>query len=294
MTTIDVPQSAQTAFQGNMNTRETIELPFAAPPFYIVNGDAKLVSLKNYQYFGGWAGNADKIKEAADTWEGVPYPIPGLQASETILDDNTALQVLASRSLIVAPIGIRQFSVMKVDGREKRVAPFTKGAAPRIQAIVLLGYHNENKQIVPWAPVMLTAKGFQVNHVQKAFEDWHKAIKPHVKNLVPGVDPASIVNLFWMYIGTFGNERKQDTVGTGSTTKTITPVSAFIPTDLDEQKVSNMYVGSETAEFMVEYSSKSQEWLKAYHNITPAKATASDAPLDVDQTPPPYDEEIPF
>lgn len=255
---INVPTSAQGAFAGNMAQGQKIELPFPAPAFYIVNGEAKLAALKNYAYYGGFACSSGNIKAASEGWENCKYPIPGF-TEETIAIGEDSILSHVSRSLVVAPIGMRPFSILEVNGSKKRVAPFTKGARPALQVLVVLGYRNENKQIESWAPALLTAKGYQVNHLQKAFADWKKAITPFMKEIAPGM-PSDVTNLFWMHIGTFGTERKAEQHGESS----ITPVWSFIPDGLTAQQVENMYVGDNMAEFMASLSVQSAEWLKAY------------------------------
>ncbi len=283
---IKVPTKAQGAFSQNMDTGAKIELPFPAPAFYILNGDAKLEELKNVMFYGGWASSIANLKAASEQWENCPYPIPGYQEKELRLKKETIPSVV-SRSLVVAPIGIRQFSTIKsADGNTKRVAPYTKGARPAIQVLCYLGYRNEAKQIMPWAPIMLTAKGFQVNHVQKAFGDWKKAITPFMAEIAPGM-PADVTNLFWMHIGTFGNVRHEEPHGES----VITPISAYIPEDLTAQQVENMYVGDPMAEFMADMSVKSAEWMKAYAKITPATAVPDEP--EMGEIPPPEDD-IPF
>ena len=284
---INVPPKAQGAFGGNMDTGAKIELPFPAPAFYVLNGDAKMEELKNVMYYGGWASSIANLKAASEQWENCPYPIPSYQEKELRLKKETIPSVVA-RALIVAPIGIRQFSTIKSqDGNTKRVAPYTKGARPAIQVLCYLGYRNEQKQIMPWAPIMLTAKGFQVNHVQKAFGDWKKAITPFMAEIAPGM-PADVTNLFWMHIGTFGNTRHEEPHGES----VITPVSAYIPEDLTAAKVENMYVGDPMAEFMADMSVKSAEWMKAYAKLTPATAVPDEP--EMGEVPPPDEDLIPF
>jgi len=292
---IQVPDSAKTAFEDNMQTSGAVELPFLAPPFYIVNGNARLEQVGGIHFYGGWACNVDKLQTAAESWNDRLFPIPGLTATETILDSGQKLQVHASRNIFVAPIGIRQFSTITApDGRKQRVAPFTKGARPGIQVLCVLGYRDPNKAIQPWAPIMLTASGYQVNHVGDAFANWNKAIKPLVRKLVPGVEPSSILNLFWMSIGTFGKDRKTRTVGGGQQQQIITPVTSYIPDTLDEESLSSLYVGEEIAEWMVELSNLSKDWLQVFKNLTTPKVEQVDShELDMQEPPPPEDD-IPF
>ena len=293
---ISVPDSAKTAFDGNMQTNGAVELPFLAPPFYIVNGNARLEQVGGIHFFGGFACNVDKLQSAAESWENRPFPVPGLTATETVLDNGHKLQVHAARGLIVAPIGIRQFlTITSPDGRKQRVAPFTKGARPGIQVLCVLGYKDENKVIQPWAPIMLTASGYQVNHLGDAFSNWNKAIKPLVKKLVPGIEPSSIMNLFWMSVGTFGKERKARTVGAGQQQQTITPVSAYIPESLDEKVLETLYVGEDVAGWMAELSGLSKEWLQVFKNLQASKPVEQIEHDNIEEPPPPEDEyNVPF
>jgi len=290
---INVPPSAQGAFTGTMQTGSKIELPFPAPAFYILNGDPKFEELKNITYFGGWGCSVANVKAAAEQWEGCPFPIPGFAEKELSQQSNgrtVKVPSLLSRALIVAPIRMRQFSTITDPATKnvKRVAPFTKGARPALQVLVYLGYRDENKAIHPWAPVMLTVKGYQVNHVTKAFADWKKAIQPFMNEVAPGL-PSDVTNLFWMHIGTFGQNANFEPHGES----VITPVSAYIPDDLTAKQVENMYVGNDMAEFMASLVVQSEEWGRAYANVTPATAASSGGHDDV--PPPPDDDmDIPF
>jgi hypothetical protein len=286
--TITVPSSAQGAFAGNMNTSQKIELPFIAPAFYILNGDANFEELKNVMYFGGWAVSKENIKTASEQWQDCPFPIPTLAEKDLRPKSGPAIQSFVSRSLIVAPIGMREFSTIKENGQTKRIPPFTKGGRPAIQVLAMLAYLGEDKKtITPWAPVMLTANGFQVNHVKRAFTDWKNAIKPFMTTIAPGV-PEDVTNLFYMNIGTFGTVRKDETHGES----TITPITAFIPEGLTAAQVEGRYVGDDMAVFMADMANKAREWLKAYKSqpAQPQQATAAYTHED----PPPPEDDIPF
>lgn len=285
--TVKVPQSAQGAFTGTMQTGQKIELPFPAPAFYILNGDPKLEELKNIMYFGGWGCSVANVKSASEQWEGCPYPIPGFLEKD-MTQGGAKVPSILSRALIVAPIRMRQFSTITDPNTKqtKRYPAFTKGARPAIQVLVYLAFRNENKQIVPWAPALLTAKGYQVNHVTKAFADWKKAIQPFMNEIAPGM-PADVTNLFWMHIGTFGNEARFEQHGESA----ITPVSAYIPEDLTAKQVENMYVSDGVAEFMAGLVMQSEEWANAYAKLTPATAEV-EVPSQGDTLP--LEDDIPF
>lgn len=287
---INIPQKAQ-ALSGGMQTRQTIELPFPAPAWYVINGNADLEDLKNSLYYGGWACSVENVKKSSEKYHDLPFPIPGTYEVKRRDDKGNPYQVLTSRSLVFASIGMRMFSVAKINGREQRVAAFTKGASPSLQVLGILGYKDEKKQINPYAPVMLKASGYQVNHVRDAFNKWRKAITPHVKKIAPNADLDAALNLFWLHIGTFG-ERHQVEAGHG---KFITPITAYIPDELTEAQVENMYVGDPMAEFMADIKIQADEWLKAYQQ--PEKVVAVDvtaAHEEWSDEPPPPEDDIPF
>ena len=285
--TVKIPEKAQDAFQENMEGGNKIELPFPAPPFYVLNGDANFEELGGVLFFGGFGASEKNVKTAAEQWENCPYPIPGFQEKE-LKQDGQKIRSLISRSLIVAPIGMRLFSTIKgADNKIKRYPPFTKKARPAIQVLVYLGYLTETKQITPWAPPILTAKTLHVNDNQKASTNWKKAITPFMEEIAPGM-PSSITNLFWMNLGTFGQKANFEIHGESF----ITPVSAFIPEDLDAKKVENRYVGDSVAEFMADMAAKSEEWLKAYSKLAPAQAAADGSDVPEPELPP--EDDIPF
>jgi len=111
---------------------------------------------------------------------------------------------------------------------------------------------------------------------------------------VPGAT-ASVLNLFYLYIGTFGPERKQELVGRGEQQRSITPISAFIPESLDEKKVESLYVGAEIAEWMTDIHDQAQEWLTVFSKMQSAPASQPQIQQEVyaDEPPPPEDD-IPF
>ena len=291
--TINLPKNAQGAFDGNMQSSAKIELPFITPAFWIINGKASMKTLGGVQYFGGWACEQGKVLQATESWRDLVAPPPGLVSMEYVPDDGGAsLAVYAARSLYVAVIGVRMFSETTINGEKRRVAPFTPGARPGIQVLSVLGYRDENKYINAWAPIMLSAKGYQVNYLRKAVDVWAKTVKPLAKKLgAEGAHPG----LFWSPIGTFGEERKQELVGGAGNKKAITPVSAYIPNDFNENMLSTLYVGEQNAEWMADLSLQARDWLHAFDNLaTPAANPAAGEVHEPEEPPFNPDDNIPF
>ncbi len=288
---IKVPENAKSVFKNNQQGGGNIELPFACPPFYIVNGDAKLAALQNFQYFGGFACSEKNLQAAVDHWDNLTLPIPGLGQVDISDDNGNIMPSYGARSLLVTIIGMREFSTIRDEnGATRRVPPFTKGGRPGIQVVSILGYRDQSGTIFHWAPIMITAKGYQVNHIKNAVRSWRKFIEPVIKKLVPDTDPSAISNLFWMSIGTFGKERKQELVGTGEK-KAITPVTAYIPETIDETKLEQLYVGEVLAQWMTELALEAEDWFNVFHKKeAESKPSAASEPEFV----PPPEDDIPF
>lgn len=295
---INIPSKAQNAFDGSMKTKSAVELPFPCPPFYVINGNPELEALNNSLYFGGWACSNNNIKKTLEKWD-VPEKIPGMYEIKRTKGTETYF-VQSSRAIAFAPIGMRMYSSMEVNGQERRVAPFTKGATPGLQALGILGYKDDQKHMQAWSPIMLTVSGYQVNHVQKAIESWRKAITPHVKKLVPDATD-SVLNLFWMYLGTFG-DMVQVPAGLPRKDgqKYVTPITSYIPDGLDEKKVENLYVGESIAEWMADLHDQAKDWLTVFSKMQQAAqaggqlAQHQEEVVPFEEPPFPPEDDIPF
>ena len=290
---ITVPENAKGAFDGNMQSSAKVELPFYTPAFWIVNGKPAMKALGGVGFFGGWACEQTKLEAAREHWENIQVPPPGMSADEVALDNGDMLNCYTARAAYFAVIGVRMFSTVSNNGETRRVAPFTQGARPAIQVLAILGYRDENKVIQPWVPVLLTAKGYQSNHLRKAVDTWANTVKPLLKKMgMEGLHPG----LFWSAIGTFGQERKQEMVGGANNKRPITPVQAYIPQNLDQTMLESLYVGPSVAEFMATTSAQAKDWLHAFDNLPQAVKPAAheeygEPPID---EPPPPEDDIPF
>jgi hypothetical protein len=259
---LDLPES-----QIDLDTGGSTELPFPTPAFWVMNGNAALKQVGGAHYFGGWACSSEKLQAPMDFWESdnMTFPIPGFEETEVDIAQGT-LPVYTSRSLLICPMGIRQYSTMEINGYDRRVAPFTPGARPGLQVLGLLGFVSD-KTVYPWAPVLLSPKGYQVNHVQKAISTWKAALAPVLKKA--GV-AASAFPYFWMQIGTFGQERKQEMVGKNKK-QPITPITCLVPDDLNASNIERRYVGREIAEWMNDLADQAHEWLHVFDNMQAPK-----------------------
>src|SRR5690606_23854536 len=94
-----------------------------------------------------------------------------------------------------------------------------------------------------------------------ALAGWERATKAVRNKIAPGV-PAWC---FYLSIGTFGHERKQTMVGKRAQ-KAITPITLYVPKEINETLIEKLFVGQETAETMAIYLENAQEWLQAYED----------------------------
>jgi hypothetical protein len=256
--------------QGGMQVGSAIELPFFAPKFWAINGDARLASLGGALYFGGWAVDAvDWEKAIMDDWLLEENEMPqGFSKQVIVTADGRNVDAYVSRSIIVAPICTRVMWVL-ADGT--RLTQYTQGARQHVQAIVFLGHkRTDREEIIPLGPVMLSCKGYQAKNLLDSFSAWDRQTKGIRSKIAPGI-PAWC---FYLAVGTFGNERKQEMVGKNSQSP-ITPIRAFVPKDMTEELIEKVFVGQQTAESMAFYLEASDEWLHAYEKRTAEHAAAN-------------------
>jgi hypothetical protein len=266
--TIQIDQETLDEFQGTMQTSGTIELPFPVPYIWVINGDLKLKELGGPQAFGGWQVEAEKMLEA-----GLPYgqtePPSGYVRKNVLDGKGKQVDSFLTRSVIVAPIDFRKSWFMKTPGGlVQRSADYFEGSRQHAQALVYLAGKKEGV-FQPWGPAVLSAKGWQVKNLLKAFESWNKATTTPRQKVAPGV-PAWF---FYLAIGTFGAEVNTVMVGKGSDTSPITPISAYIPEKITEEQVESLFVGQEVADDMAMLKRDAQEWLHAWGSPTPRGTT---------------------
>jgi hypothetical protein len=255
---------------GGMQVGSAIELPYFAPKFWAVNGDARLASLGGALFFGGWAVDAlDWEKALAEDWVLEENEMPqGFAKSVIVTADGRNVDAYVSRSIVVAPICTRVMWVL-ADGT--RLPAYTQGARQHVQAIVYLGHKRaDREEIIPLGPVMLSCKGYQAKNLLDSFSAWDRATKGVRSKIAPGI-PAWC---FYLAIGTFGNDRKQEMVGKNSQSP-ITPIRAWVPKDMNEDLIEKVFVGQDVAESMAFYLEASQEWLHAYDRRTEPAANGN-------------------
>ena len=284
---IQLNQRTADALGQGMNMGGGIELPFHAPVLWVVNGDARMRQANNALYFGGWAGKMTDIQEAQRNWD-VNFLPHGFTEGEIVPGQGAAFPAYLTRSLLVAPIGLRTSWIGQGQARHDHYEP---GYRQHVQALVFVGA-REKGGMVPWGPVVLSAKGYQAGNITKAFKDWEKHTSAIRKTVAPGI-PAWC---FYLAIGTFGKDRVAIQVGKNSQSP-ITPISAYLPENLDEATMESLFVTEEVAEEMATYLADAGEWLNAWGKAS-EKASggqpARNQDFDADYVPEEPGEEIPF
>lgn len=233
-----------------------IKLPFDAPVLWVLNGSAQykpLVKESPALYFGGWATDSETL----ESMDKIPN---GMVKHEFVPKGGQPISVYSARQVAVAVFGKRMSSVDKESG--VRYPGYHKNASPHLQVLAILAERDANKNYIPLYPVVLSAKGYQVGHINDALSDWSAKTNKARREFASGIRS----ELFWCWLGTFGNEPNYKNVGSGSKTSPITPVSCFIPENIDEKMVERMFVGERVAEEMDLYRQQADAWLGAWKN----------------------------
>jgi len=312
--TIQLPDNVASALAGGMETRGAIELPFSAPVFWTINGDARLAGVgARALYFGGWAVDAEQFSDALQN-AGLAMPTflePGVITNER----GDAIDILTTRAVLVAPIGMRHaWLVANPGGQVIRSAEFVQGGRQHVQVLCFAG-QKIGDQYQPWGPIVLSAKGFQANNLKAAFTAWEKRTAPARKKYAPNV-PAWC---FYAFLGTFGDKRQQEMVGKNQKSP-ITPIGVWLPEEknVTEELLGKLFVGESIASQMVAYLDLAREWLDAWrqpmrdqlyerndgngngngrhktNGNNNGNGTGRSQPYYVPEPPPDYSDEIPF
>jgi hypothetical protein len=292
--------------QGNeindgMTFGSAIELPFIAPPVWVVNGDPRLRAMATVApalFFGGWSANLEDVKSAGEEYRVDHYPT-GFVEAEMTSRDNKPLKNVVSRVVIVAPFGVRKSWITK---DKTRYTQYVAGSRQHIQVLAMLASKEEGKYL-PFYPILLSAKGWQASHLEKALSTWQsKTASVRSKIAKASSAPDIPANMFWSAIGTWGQEPKVENVGAGNEKSPITPVSAFIPKEITEEGLEGLFVGKAVIEDMLDLKRQAKDWLSAWSHLTangtPVAGPAAIPPTD-DQFLVPQDvgsngEDIPF
>lgn len=223
-----------------------IQLPFPTLFASWHNGKKELAELgtDSVKYAGGW-------EMSEKYYEGVKDQFPDLPMFKmAAMNGKESYNAYLAKTLIVVPVGIRERSLMKVDGRDVVVKKFTKGARAHMQLLAYLATQN----MEPFAPIVLSAKSNSARYIKdaiKLFDDNTKEIRSGVK--VP-------YYRFWLRLGI--GTPKFETVGRGDNTSDITPCQLIEPaTGWNMDVLKRTYIGQEMIAKIDEMQIASAEWL---------------------------------
>ena len=258
-------------------------LPFPAPAFWVLNGKAQykpLAATTPALYFGGFATGADELESAGT------IPSSLVKHEYTPKDAQESVQVYSARNLVIAPFGRRLSSLDKETGN--RYPGYHKGASPHLQMLCYLGQRDANKILSPICPIVITAKGFQVGKIIDAVRQWDSKTAKARKEFGAGLKS----NAFYMALGTFGDKFISETVGQGNRQSAITPIGVYLPADINEKIIDDLFVGEGLVAEMAGLREQATEWRDAWKQTVKEKSIAlveSDEP-DIEEE----EGEIPF
>lgn len=249
MSGFPVPQEYQEQFKGSMSDNKGVKLPFPAPTLWWMNGNAAFKNTKEIEdarRFGGFGISKEDIEEqgipAAQTWK--------LHDLTNTKGDQYAAYLC--RTAWVAPIA-RRFAWFENEGKWRS----------SLNILAYLAIMDANKKFTPYGAVILSAKSFTGNALDKCFKDF--ATK------TAELRGDTLTNFFFHPIGTWGNEVKLEEIkGKGGASSTITPPQLYIPKDgYTAEHLQQWFVPNALPEVLADmrdYKANAQEWLDDWKN----------------------------
>jgi hypothetical protein len=262
---IELDSNISKKLNSGMATNEGVELPFAAPILWALNGQSSYKAQGGAAYFGGWACDTDNLQAVLDAQA---LPMPTGWTSTTLANrDGSEYDATLTRHIVIAPIAKRQAWIS--DGQ--RTSDYQDGARRHVQVLCYMA-EKTAEGLVPWGPVVLSAKGYQARNLLDAFSKWDKAIGPMKRKFAASVPSWC----FYLSLGTFDKERKVEQVGKNGAQSPITPISAYVPDTIDEALLKKLFVGQEVAGIMADLLDQAADWLGAWKGeAEPAAAAAA-------------------
>lgn len=270
---------------GNPLDTEGIRLPFLAPNVWWFNGRNQFKKENDQRYFGAWSMNDDDMAAAMQE-AGVSQPPLGWVPFDMVNDDGDNYNAFLNRFICIAIFGSRK----TWDKKEN------KG---RYQVLGYLAYPDQDRKITPFGPVVLTCKSMASKFLQDAVVDFQTKTQTARRKFANNLP----ISAFYALLGTWGNQRVEQTVGKGANQKKVTPLRLYLPEQIDEQFLRTYFVGKEIAAKTAALKKEAREWLDAWKQPQePAASNGRDVPqadLVADHMPempsePPLDEEPPY
>src|SRR5690349_5681227 len=277
--TFEIPAEFQNKLKNSMKDSSSVKLPFAAPTMWWMNGKPALKNTKQIDdatRFGGWGITKDEVDNFGSELAEVPAY---WQLHEDLVNGSGgSYAAYLCRTAWVAPIARRYGWFTDKTGR----------SGSKLNVLCYLATMQPDKTLLPYGPVILSAKSLTCLDLDKCFKDF--AAK--TSKLRAGTLP----NYFYHPIGTWGpepifTERKSKGNGAASS---VTPPQLYQPKE-GEYKLETLqkwFVSVEVVEEMSRLYDLAQEWVEDWKNKRTDKAEAApDADLSI---PPEPEEDFPF
>ena len=222
-----------------------VKLPFPVLTLNWHNGYPQAPK-QGVKHYGGWFRDADKFN--ADVSE-IGCGVGNFVGPELWTNESGERQypTMSARAIYVAPIAPKS---VWIHGKSEN----DKGHSQNF-LLVQLGILDENKSLVPWTPAIISTGYHAMKYINAAIKAWQSDTVDLRLEHAPGVHPS----LFYVPIGTFGNNRKTEMVGKGK--KSPIAICQQAPVEWTPGMLEAHFVGDETALAMVEYKALAAEWL---------------------------------
>ena len=255
---------------------DRVTLPFPNLFLWWKNGSMQAAKDKTVRYHGGWAANIDETNETLAQMMLDDLPVYFTEPMSFTNRDGNEFQVYTARYVPIAVI-------------DRRKAWFERDSGGRYSKVQILGYmadlDKDNKEFVPWGPVVLSARGYSSMHMERAFQRWQTVTAQARAKFSKSNKPLPAW-IFYALVGTVSSERITESVGSGNQTSMITPckVREPSPDEMTFEKMQKWFVGHEVVQEMNELRALADEWLHAWDDVD---AFSDDQPDEEE------DEEIP-
>jgi hypothetical protein len=270
----EIPVEFQDKLKNAMKDESGVKLPFAAPTMWWLNGKPALKSIKQIDdatRFGGFGIS----KEEIDNFGSELAQIPDYwQLHEDLTNGKgDTYSAFLCRTAWVAPIA-RRYGWFEFDGRSRSA----------VNVLCYLALMQSDKTLMPYGPVVLSAKSFTGIDLDKCFKDFAAKTAKLRGTTLP--------NYFYHPIGTWGTEPQfVERKGKGGASSSVTPPQLYQPKDGDYkiESLQKWFVGGDVVADMASLYDQSREWLDDW------KQRKSDAKIvnpDAEEIAPP--EDFPF
>lgn len=268
-TTFQVPEEFQNALKDSMRGENGVKLPFSAPTMWWFNGKPALKNVKEIataQRFGGWGISKEEIDGFSD--------LPELPSNWQLRDDLTngkgeTYSAFLCRTAFVAPIA-RRWGWFDFDGKSRSA----------VNILCYLAVMQQDKSLLPWGPVVLSAKSYTGNDLDACFKNF--------ASKTTSLRGTALPNFFYHPIGTWGAEPKFIERKGKNASSSVTPPQLYEPTNgYNVEALTKWFVSTDVMSGMNDYLASAKEWLADWKNKNAKQA----APIIADANEPPMPEE---